>query len=362
MRIKSKDIAKELHLSEATVSLVLNDREGVSRETRRKVLDYVNQKEKEYYDRERKPKKSRRGLILMLQYIKHGVIFDRQISDWRTKGRQTFNISNNGSESYMDELKEMVEKEGYEFAFVRYDERVHDLDCWMEEWKGHHLRGIYLMGAEMNQNDVLYLSKLSVPIVVGDNNFYDMGIDSYLVDNREGIRRCVDYLVDKGHSKIVYLAESIDIYNFVERRESFLEEMKRRDCGDAQNCIIRLGKNYEEIHMNMLRNIEKGSRRPTAYVLESSLISLGVVQALLESNIRIPNDISLVGFDAVPPVNLSELKLTIVKGTHTRRHRAALKHLMRHIDDNETEITRTYYRTRMQEGNSVFDKTKYIYT
>ena len=78
--------------------------------------------------------------------------------------------------------------------------------------------------------------------------------------------------------------------------------------------------------------------------------------------IAMPRDISLIGFDAVPPVSLSDLELTIVKGTHTRRHTAAIKHLLRRIEDEETEIIRVYYRTRLQEGNSIFDKTRFIYT
>lgn len=54
--------------------------------------------------------------------------------------------------------------------------------------------------------------------------------------------------------------------------------------------------------------------------------------------------------------------LTLIKGTHTRRHLAAIKHLIRRIEDVETEIVRTYYKTRLLEGDSVFDKTKFIYT
>lgn len=352
MKIKSKDIAKELHLSEATVSLVLNDRPGVSEATRKRVLDHIRGKEEEYYGKREKNTKEQKGLILMLQYIKHGVIFNRQEFDQEKKDYNPF----------FDSLKKLTAKEGYDFSFVRFDERVHDLEEYIACWKEQNLRGIYLMGAEMNKHDILYFSRLGVPIVVGDNNFYDMGIDSYLIDNIEGIRRCVDYLVDRGHSKIVYLAESIDIFNFVERRESFLQEMEKRGCGNARNRIIHLGKCYEEVYENMRKTLETSHYRPTAYILESSMISLGVMEALQESNVRIPRDISLIGFDAVPPVNLSDLKLTIVKGTHTRRHQAAIKHLMRHIADEETEITRVYYRTRMQEGNSVFDKTKYIYT
>lgn len=346
MKIKSKDVAKALNLSEATVSLVLNERPGVNADTRKRVLDYICQREEEAYHQKKMEETQDKGLLLMLQYKKHGIIFDRESS-----------IQN----AFTETLRQIVNEQGYHFEYVQYDERRDDLQKMIRQWKKRNLRGIYLMGAEMNKNNIFYFSEIGVPIVVGDNNFYNEGIDSYLVDNREGVRRCVEYLVERGHSQIVYLAESIDIFNFLERREAFILEMARKECGDAHNRIVHLGNTYEEIYKSMCRYLEEGHRRPTAFVLESSLISVGVMQALQEYQIKIPREISLVGFDEVPEVNMSGLRLTIVKGTHTRRHLAAIKHLIRHIEDNETEIIRVYYRTRMQEGNSVHDKTKYIY-
>lgn len=52
------------------------------------------------------------------------------------------------------------------------------------------------MAAEMSKADIYPFLELKIPIVTGDNLFYEEGIDSFLIDNREGIRRGVDYLVD----------------------------------------------------------------------------------------------------------------------------------------------------------------------
>ena len=163
----------------------------------------------------------------------------------------------------------------------------------------------------MGKSDIYPFLELQIPIVTGDNLFYEEGINSFLIDNREGIRRGVDYLVDKGHSRIVYLDE--------------------------------------------------GMRGVTALILESSVISMGVIKALLERNVRIPKDISLIGFDAVAPVELPGFELTLIKGTHTKRHLAAVKHLMQYMKDENEEIMRVYYRTRLFEGQTVFDKSKYMY-
>ena len=79
---------------------------------------------------------------------------------------------------------------------------------------------------------------------------------------------------------------------------------------------------------------------------------------------KVPRDISLVGFDALPKLSIPGLNLTLIKGTHTKRHKAAIKQLLQHLagENEEDEMVRVYYRTRIIEGDSVFDKTRYIYS
>ncbi len=217
------------------------------------------------------------------------------------------------------------------------------------------------MAAEMIQSDIYPFLKLNIPIVIGDNLFYELGADSYLVDNREGIRRGVDYLVDKGHSHIVYLAQSVDIFNFSERRKAFIEEMEIRQCGDGTNRMLRLGDTVQTVYEAMNQYLDRGLIKTTAFVLESSVITLGATKAILERNIKIPRELSLIGFDSLPMQSIPGLNLTLIKGTHTKRHLAGMKHLIRRLTELEDETIRVYYRTRLIEGDSVFDKKKYIY-
>lgn len=100
-----------------------------------------------------------------------------------------------------------------------FQEQFEEIGNLISECREKDVKGIYIMAAEMGKSDIYPFLELQIPIVTGDNLFYEEGINSFLIDNREGIRRGVDYLVDKGHSRIVYLAEDIDIFNFLERRD-----------------------------------------------------------------------------------------------------------------------------------------------
>lgn len=350
MRLKAKEIAKELGVSPATVSLALNDRPGINQETKQRILTYIQEREEEIRQEKEQEHQGSKGSILMLNYVKNGIIMNQKIR--QSNNQPTFN----------GEIEKQVKKAGYQFCFRSFQESVQEVDEILDECRKLDVKGIYIMAVEMNRGDIYPFLQLQVPIVTGDNLFYKEEIDSFLIDNREGIARAVDYLIDKGHSHIVYLAENVDIFNFVERRTAFVLEMARRECGDASHRIRHLGSNVDEVYESMLRYLDEGLKGTTAFVLESSVISLGVSKALLERQVRIPKDISLIGFDALPPISPPGVNLTLIKGTHTKRHIAAIKHLMRHIEDENEEIVKVYYKTRLLEGNSVFDKTKYIYS
>lgn len=349
MRIRSKDIANALGISESTVSLVLNNRPGVKKETREKVSLYLQELGNKVNNHIKAESLNEKGTLLMLYYIKHGIIMRRDSSQSRPR--------------FFDEIETLSNQAGYRFLYEEFQESSMNLEDAILRWKEKNVKGIYIMAAEMNRSDAYLFSKLDIPIVVGDNLFYDLGMDSFLIDNADGIRRGVDYLIDRGHSNIVYMAEDTDIFNFKERRNSFIEEMETRQCGNSKNRICHLGNTLEEICFNTHAYLDKYNKKTSAMVLESSLVSLGVSKALLERNVRVPKDISLVGFDALPELSLLGLDLTLIKGTHTKRHLAAVKHLLQHLlyENDEDEMIRVYYRTRILEGNSVFDKTKYIY-
>lgn len=358
LRIKSKQIAEALGISEATVSLVLNQKPGVKAETRRRILEYISTLERQEQSRldqqENGPENAgadrmHRGCVLMLYYIKHGIIMQPG-----GKGADP---------DFFGKIRAAVQKEGYDFWYREYREQEESLEELFAQCAKKKVCGMYIMAAEMKESDIFPFQKLHIPVVVGDNLFYEQGMDSFLVDNREGIRRGVDYLVDRGHSHIVYLAENVDIFNFIERREAFVLEMARRQCGDSANRIRHLGNTVEEAAEQMNHYLDEGLHKTTAFVLESSVISLGVSKALLERQIRVPRDISLVGFDAIPELSIPGINLTMIKGTHTKRHMAAVFHLLRHLKGSgeEDEMVRVYYRTRILEGSSVFDKTKYRY-
>lgn len=244
MRIKAKEIAKELGLSEATVSLALNNRPGVNENTKKRILECVREKQEKLQENFEIQKKIVHGKVMMLNYIKNGIIMKRSQEQ----------------NPIIEKIRETVKREGDTFEYRLFQEQFEEIGNLISECREKDVKGIYIMAAEMGKSDIYPFLELQIPIVTGDNLFYEEGINSFLIDNREGIRRGVDYLVDKGHSRIVYLAEDIDIFNFLERREAFVLEMAKRECGDVSNRIRHLGSNVEEVAFSMGKYLDEGMR------------------------------------------------------------------------------------------------------
>ena len=142
MRLKAKEIAKELGVSEATVSLALNDRPGINKETKRRILTYIREREEEIRQKEEQKQQESKGGILMLNYVKNGIIMNQKIR--QTNRQQLFNT----------EIEKLVKKAGYQFYFRIFQEQIQEVDEILKECKKLDIRGIYIMAAEMNKVDI----------------------------------------------------------------------------------------------------------------------------------------------------------------------------------------------------------------
>ena len=95
----------------------------------------------------------------------------------------------------IETIKAIVEKSGYSFEYRLFQEKCEHVENLIAECREKDVKGIYIMAAEMEKSDIYPFLELQIPIVTGDNLFYEEGINSFLIDNREGIRRGVDYLI-----------------------------------------------------------------------------------------------------------------------------------------------------------------------
>ncbi|MFV0465752.1 MAG: LacI family DNA-binding transcriptional regulator [Lachnospiraceae bacterium] len=305
MHVKASEIAKQLNISKATVSLALNDKPGVSEKTRSEVRRcYEQLYNGESYDET--INKSRIGA-----HIIYVIIPDYERFSVRNPELDL------GKDVY-DAFHQMVKAEGYilKISFINMVKK--EIDDMVAICNHDDVAGIILFATELYPKDLKAFKEISHPMVIYDSDLLCGRYSQVLLNNRQGAKLAVDHFVKNGHSNMLYFATTIEIYNHQERRKGFLDSLLLHNIEADNSRIIALGNTIDQIYKNTRKYLEK-NRMPTAILMESYHVSIGVIRALRESGIRIPQEISLIGIDEIPNYMTGKLELTTVKIPHAER-------------------------------------------
>jgi len=338
MALKVKDIADRLGVSQATVSLVLNNKPGVSEETRKKVLKFI---EEMGYDTNilSKPALKHNGNIRFIVYKKHGKV----VSDT----------------PFFSALMEGIDSEARDSGYSLVVSYVNEKDNKPEILRilqENPPEGIIILATEMVSEDVADFKRLGIPIVVLDNYFISEKLDTVIINNIEGAYEATKYIIKKGHTDIGYLSSKVHINNFLERREGFLKAIKESGLDFDPKFEYKIGSTLEEAYQDMLVLLDNNPPIPSAFFADNDIIALGAVKALKQKGLKIPEDVSIVGFDDMPFCEMIEPSLTTVRVYKQKMGMIAVRRLRSKIEDEAEENVKIEIMTELIERNSVFDK------
>jgi DNA-binding LacI/PurR family transcriptional regulator len=171
---------------------------------------------------------------------------------------------------------------------------------------GHRVDGIVLIGTRLAARDIHELSQ-QVPVVVVGRRV--IGIDVVSIDDRAGARLAVEHLVDLGHQRIAHVDGGSRPGARI-RRRTYLETMRRNDLGG--HSLIAGGDNTEPGGVAAAEQLLSEARVPTAIVASNDLAAVGVLGAAKHHGIRIPDELSVVGFDNTPLCDYTYVDLTSI--------------------------------------------------
>lgn len=295
MAMKVREMAKYVGVSPATISLVLNNKAGLSDVTRKRVTLALQQLGIEV------PKKSslQSKSILFVVYRKHGV-----------EQMKTPFFSQVYSQ-IIEGVERQVRKLGLSLKVFYLDEQ--HFSSQMEELKGIDYEGMLLLATEMDSKQVQSL-EMGKPIVLLDAYIEGCEHDCVVIQNQAGVKQAIEYLKTLGHSRIGYLHVIHNANNFTDRYFGFLRAMEELDLPLREEDILRVStSNGGEAVLDVLRSSLKGCRElPTAFFADNDIIALYAIKALKEINKEIPEEISLIGFDNVGLADLLDPPLTTI--------------------------------------------------
>ena len=282
-----KDVARRAGVAPITASRVINNSGYVSAETRRRVeaaieeLGYVP-------NRVARSLRSKRTQTLAL------VLTDITNPFWTTVARGVEDAARVGGFSVILGNTDESEPREYEYVQVLLQKQVD---------------GFLLVPARHGARSVALIRRQKVPLVVLDRTV-EANVDTVRSDSVGGARALTHHLISLGHRRIAMLTGPREVSTAVDRALGYrqaLEEAGIPVTGD----LMRFGPYTQQGGYAMTLSILSLSSRPTAIFAGNNFIAVGALRALREAGLQVPEDMSLVAFDDLPPSFVVEPFLTV---------------------------------------------------
>ncbi|WP_296988739.1 LacI family DNA-binding transcriptional regulator [Thalassospira sp. UBA1131] len=275
-----KEIAKLAGVSPSTVSLVLNGKGEISGATRSRVLEVVSSLN--YAPRSSRTRNPEQKIIKFLKLSKHGRTVNRDHSHF---------ISD-----YIDGMSAEAASRGYNLQVVSSDNaKISDV---AELMMVSDATAAIVLGTELSREDVQRIQELRIPVVFIDT-FYDL-IDANFVDmnNAEAVHKVLHYLHGLGFTKIGFVGSETETHNFELRKRAFLKVMDVLGLSVDHKHVLAIGSTIASAYEDSVALI--GDDIADAYFCANDIMAYGFTKALKEKGYRIPDDVSIVGFDNLP--------------------------------------------------------------
>jgi LacI family transcriptional regulator len=325
--MKIEEIANMLGVSKSTVSLAINNKPGVSEATREKVLKTIH--DFGYVPRKIVKADATNSTIMFLTCIDTESIIPSH---------------NNISSSFFSELIHGIEKECNTNAFTLSFSTI-PLNTFKEQLKKvkeeNNFDAAVLLGTNLSSEQVQFAASLLTNLVVIDSLYEFLNVNFVVMNNPMGGYKACSYLISIGHTEIGYVQSNSRITNFDLRKQGFIAAMKENklvfsneNCFTVGNEIETARHCFKDIILNRKKSL------PSALFCESDYIAIGVIKAIEECSLQVPQDISVIGFDDVPESTIISPELSTIHVEKNIMGSLAVKRLISliHMSNHEPSI------------------------
>ncbi len=325
-----KDIAREANVSPATVSKALNRRKDISEATRERILRIAESHDFVPSAIGRNLKNQRTENI--------GVIFCRESQP----------LSAN---PFYSRVLEGIEAE---LAINNYNLVLHLLP---NDYKGTlpkmlregQVDGVILAGV-LRPDFIERLRNLSICAVLIDPKIIINNFSQILIDNEHGAFQAVEHLIRLGHKRIGFISGGLDRLSFIERFKGYKKALRYYKIAFDQDLVQTGGLEQGYDHT---RKLIQTDNPPTAIFAANDINAIYGYKAIKDSQLRIPEDISMIGFDDIELAKISSPPLTTIRVYKEEMGSIAVRILLQIINNELDRPVTTLIPTRLVERESV---------
>jgi LacI family transcriptional regulator len=277
-----RDVARVAGVSPATVSLVLNGKGEISEGTRVRVLKAVESLS--YTPRPSKSRGEASRILRFLKIAKHGHTVNRDHSNF---------ISD-----YIDGMSMEARRRGYSLEVFSHEEQP--VSVIADQVSSASVNGLIVLGTELSESDIATIQAVGRPTIFIDT-FYDVADASFVnMNNEDAVHTVLARFKDEGFRRIGFVASHVETTNFRLRRDAFFKNMERLDLPVGAADVLSVESTSDGAYADTMALLKSGAELAECYFCTNDVIAFGFMKALREHGLRIPDDVSIIGFDNLP--------------------------------------------------------------
>src|ERR1700685_3255901 len=200
--------------------------------------------------------------------------------------------------------------------------------------------GVAILTFGMEDALLDHLRFRKVPLVFVDVGPNALGIVNVRINYLNGIRQAVQHLAALRHTRIAFIAGPSNLKSAMARKTAFKTSMI--EIGLSPDLIVE-GNHRMDGGMQALVEFDKSGNRPTAVLCSNDMTAIGVMREAYDQNIKIPNDLSVIGFDDIRLAEFTIPPLTTVQMSQRELAKIAFQALLQEVQRESPSNERSEY-------------------
>lgn len=307
--VTRNDVAEAASVSPSTVSYVLNDGpRSVSEGTRDRVLKVVRK----------------------LGYHPNAVARSLRTKRVGMVGLMVPDISNPFFAGLSRGAQDVAKEKGYFVVVCNTDGELQQEVSLMRSLYEHRMEGIIIDPVEVKSKDIKFLLDRCVPVVLSGLERETAAGDCAGVNDTQAADDAVEHLLALGHKEIALITGPLKQRRMSYRPEGYRKALLEHSIAYREDLVVN-GDYSQGSGYNCAQELMQRRVKFSAIFAANDLMAIGAMVAIQEKGLRVPGDVSIVGFDNIPESNVSSPKLTTIDNPHYAQGKATAEMLFERI-------------------------------
>lgn len=329
-RASIKDIARIAGVSVATVSYVLNKKEGsrISEATQKKIIDVARE----------------------INYTPNKIAKSLKMSKSKLIGLIVADISNDFYSNIARSIEDEAMKLGYTLLIGSCDENPEKFGKLTELFSEQQVDGMIVAPVVDSDDAINRLIREEYPIVTIDRYLKNIDLPGVMINNFEISEQICERLLMKNFDELIYVGYNTELPHLLDRQNGFDKCAEKSDI-TIKRILTGIHNITEEVHHHLKNNLDLSKK--TAIYFSSNKLGIAGLRYLIDNNIKVPEDVSLIAFDETEAYYLFPTEVSFVRQPLEEMARESVKLLDSQIYSYNKQGTRATFMAELIERSSV---------